>query len=61
MSRMTRNKHQICDKPVPTIVIEDTIFIEDIDFDATGMDSPQYDFVSNLPPFIKDQEGFLGI
>jgi regulator of replication initiation timing len=25
------------------------------------VDSPQYDFVSNLPPFLREQEGFLGI
>jgi len=58
---MTRNRHQKHDKPIPTIVIEDTISIEDANFDATRMDSVKYNFVSILPPFLKEQEGFLGI
>jgi hypothetical protein len=61
LSRMTRNRHQNHDKPIPTVVIEDTISVEDASSDATRMDSPQYDFVSNLPPFLKEQEGFSGI
>jgi hypothetical protein len=58
---MIRNRHQICDKHVPTVVIEDTISVEDASSIDTRMDSSQYDFVSNLPPFIKEQEGFSGI
>jgi hypothetical protein len=61
MSRMTRNRHQNHDKPILTVIIEDTIYVKEASFDATRMDSPQYDFVSNLPPFLKEQEGFSGI
>jgi hypothetical protein len=45
----------------PQLIIEDTISVDDAISDATRIDSPQYDFVSNLPPFLKEQEGFLGI
>jgi hypothetical protein len=58
---MTRNRYQNHDKPIPTVVIEDTISVEDVSFDSTRVDSPQYDFVSNLPPFLREQEGFTGI
>jgi hypothetical protein len=37
------------------------ISVDDASSDATKIDSPQYDFVSNLPPFLKEQEGFSGI
>jgi hypothetical protein len=61
LSRMTRNRHQNRDKPIPTVDIEDVISVDDASSDATKIDSPQYDFVSNLPPFLKEQEGFSGI
>jgi hypothetical protein len=44
-----------------TVCIEDAISVDDASSDATKIDSPQYDFVSNLPPFLKEQEEFLGI
>jgi hypothetical protein len=59
LSRMTRNRHRNHDKPIPTVVIKDTISVEDTSFDDTRMDSPQYDFVSNFPPFLKEQDGFF--
>ena len=43
MSRMTRNRYQNRDKPIPTVVIEDTIYVKDARFDSTRVDSPQYD------------------
>jgi hypothetical protein len=58
---MTRNRHQNRDKPIHTVVIKDTIFVEDANSDATREDFPQYDFVSNLPLFLKEPEGFSGI
>jgi hypothetical protein len=61
LSRMTRNRHQNNDKPIPTVDVKDMIFVDDASSDATKIDSPQYDFVSNLPPFLKEKEGFSGI
>jgi hypothetical protein len=55
LSIMTRNRHKIHDKPIPTMVIKDMIFVDDASYDSTRMNSPQYDFVSNLPPFLKEQ------
>jgi hypothetical protein len=45
LSRMTKNRHNNHDKPIPTVLIEDTIFIEGVNYDATRMDSPQYMYV----------------
>jgi hypothetical protein len=53
LSRMVRNRHHNREKPIPIIDVEDRIFVDD-----TSVDLPQYDFVSNLPPFLKEQEGF---
>jgi hypothetical protein len=61
LSRMTRNRHQNRERPIPTIDIEDPISLDDTSSDPTKIDSPRYDFVSNLPPFLKEQEGFSGI
>jgi hypothetical protein len=56
LSRMVRNQHHNCEKPIPIIDVEDRIYVDD-----TNIDLPQYDVVSNLPPFLKEQEGFSGI
>jgi len=61
LSRMTKNRHHNVDKHIPIVDIEDMIFVDDASSDATRIDSPQYDFVSKLPPFLKVQEGFSGI
>ena len=58
---MTRNQHQNHEKPIHTIDIEDPISVDDTNSDPTKINSPRYDFVSNLPPFLKDQGGFSGI
>ena len=45
--------------------IDKFIAQEDVDDQFIGNDADtdaiQYDFVSNLPPFLKNQEGFSGI
>jgi hypothetical protein len=61
LSRMTRNRRQNRENPIPTIDIEDLISVDDTSSDPTKINSPRYDFVSNLPPFLKEQEGFSGI
>jgi hypothetical protein len=58
---MARNRRHNHEKPIPTIDIEDTIFVDDTSADSAKINSPQYDFVSNLPHFLKEQEGFSGI
>jgi hypothetical protein len=60
LSRMTRNQCQNHSKLIPTVVIEDTNFVDDVRFDSTRVDSPQYDFVSNLPLFLRDVKDLQG-
>ena len=59
--RMTRNKFQKQGKLIPTIVIEDMNSIEDVILDSSRDGSPQYDFVSNIPLFLREHEGFTRI
>jgi hypothetical protein len=40
LSRMTRNKYQNQGKPVPTIVIEDTNYVEEVSLNPTRVGSP---------------------
>jgi hypothetical protein len=56
ISRMLRNRHHDHEKPIPVIDVDDWISEDD-----TNVDAPQFDFVSNLPPFLKKQQGFSGI
>jgi hypothetical protein len=58
---MARNRRQNHENPIPTIDIEDPISVDDTSYDPAKINSPRYDFVSNLPPFLKEQEGFSGI
>jgi hypothetical protein len=53
---MVRNRHHNHEKPIPVIEVNDQIFEND-----TDVDTPQFTFVSNLPPFLKKQQIFLGI
>jgi hypothetical protein len=64
ISRKMRNRQRENEKSIPVIEIDDIIFIEDdIDDQILGndidIDTTQFDFISNLPPFLKKQEGFL--
>jgi hypothetical protein len=49
LSRMIRNQHHSHEKPIPIIDFEDWISTDD-----TSVGSPKYNFVSNLPPFLKE-------
>jgi hypothetical protein len=40
LSRMTRNRCENISKLVPTVVIDDTDFVDDVRFDSTRVDSP---------------------
>jgi hypothetical protein len=53
---MMRNRHHDREKPISIIDVDDQISIDD-----TSIDAPQFDFVSNLPPFLKKHQGFPGI
>jgi hypothetical protein len=61
LSRMIRNKNRQKDSPIPTITIMDQDSSEDISRNCEEDSHAQYDFVSNLPPFLRDCEGFSGI
>jgi hypothetical protein len=54
--KMVRNRHHNREKPIPFIDVEDHISVDD-----TSADVPQYDFISNFPPFLKEQESFSDI
>ena len=58
---MIKNRCQNRENPIPTIDIEDPISVDNTSADSAKINSPQYDFVSNLPHFLKEQEGFSGI
>jgi hypothetical protein len=53
---MLRNRHHDREKPIPVIDVDNQIFVDD-----TSINAPQFDCVSNLPPFLKKQKGFSGI
>jgi hypothetical protein len=61
LSRMARNRRHNHENPIPTIDIEDPISVDDTSADSAKINSPRYDFVSNLHPFLKEQEGLSGI
>jgi hypothetical protein len=61
LSRMARNQRHNHENPIPTIDIEDPISVDNTSADSAKINSPRYDFASNLPPFLKEQEGFSGI
>jgi hypothetical protein len=50
---MLRNRHRDHEKPIPIIEVNDQIYEND-----TNVDTPQFDFVLNLRPFLKKQQGF---
>jgi hypothetical protein len=52
ISRLICNKKKYKDDTIPTIMI---------DQDSSEEDHMEYDFVSNLPPFLQDCKGFSGI
>jgi hypothetical protein len=54
--RTLRNRHRDHEKPIPVIDVNDQISEDD-----TNAYAPQFNFVSNLPPFLKKQQGFSGI
>jgi len=58
---MRRNQCQNNINHVLVVVIEDTNYVDDVIFDSTRVDSPQYDFVSKLPLFLRGREEFIGI
>ena len=47
---MLRNRHCDHERPIPIIEFDDQISEDD-----TDVDTPQFDFVLNLPPFLKKQ------
>jgi len=51
-SMLIHNKKKYKDDIIPTIMI---------DQDLSKEDHMEYDFVSNLPPFLQDCKGFFGI
>jgi hypothetical protein len=55
-SRMLRNQHHNHEKPIPIIHVDDQISEDD-----TNVDAPQFNFVSNIPPLLKKQQGFSSI
>jgi hypothetical protein len=61
LSRMIQNRNRKKDSPIPTITIMDRDSSEDTSQDCEEDSHTQYDFVSNLPPFLQNCEGFSGI
>jgi len=61
MSRMIRNKHRQRDNPIQTIIIEDRDSSENEIQECEEVSHIQCDFVSNIPLFLQNCEGFLGI
>jgi hypothetical protein len=53
---MIRNRHHNHEKPIPIIDVDNQISEDD-----TNVDASQFDFISNLPPFLKKKQGFSGI
>jgi len=56
ISQTLRNRQRDFEKPIPMIKVDDQFFEDDIDDrihgDDTDVDTPQFDFVSNIPPFL---------
>ena len=42
-------------------MIDDQNYVESTNPNLAKVSHPQYEFVSNFPPFLEDCEGFLGI
>jgi hypothetical protein len=61
LSKMIRNRNRQKDSPIPTITILDRDSSEDTNQNCEVDSHTQYDFVSNLPPFLQDCEWFSGI
>jgi len=61
LSIMARNRCHNHENHIPTINIEDPISVDDTSADSAKINSPRYNFMSNLPPFFKEQKGFSGI
>jgi hypothetical protein len=58
---MIRNKYRQREIPIQTITIEDRDSSENTSEDCEEDSHIQYEFVSNLPPFLQNCEGFSGI
>jgi hypothetical protein len=61
LSRMMRNKHKQKDDHVPTIIIEYLNSVESVSPESARDNHPWYDYVSNLPSFLQNCEGFTRI
>jgi hypothetical protein len=74
ISKNFRNREQVHLSSIPVIEVDDHLYDDEIneflareDVDdqflgnETSIEDIQYDFVSELPPFLKNQEGFTGI
>ena len=55
---MIQNRNRKKNNPIPTITIVDQDSSEDTIQDREDDSHTQYDFVSNLPPFLQNCEGF---
>jgi hypothetical protein len=58
---MIRNKYRQNESPIQMIMIEDQDSSENTSENCEEDNHIQYDFVSNIPPFFQNCEGFLGI
>ena len=56
-----RNKHKQRVNLVLTILIEDLNFVESVSPESARDNHPWYDYVSNLPSFLQNCEGFTRI
>jgi hypothetical protein len=61
LSKLIRNKHKHRNDHIQMIIIEDLNSVGTTSPDSSEDSHPQYELVSNFPPFLQNCEGFSGI